>query len=93
VGDKGAWQSAVEIASSQTPRNDNVNATLKVYNILLREVTTPLNKHQKPGNYRVKFDVFFLSCNIYLYRLTTGKFTGIKKMILPRWDKIKLTLL
>jgi len=58
------------------------NVTLKVYDILGREVATLVNKEQSPGNYSVRFDASNLTSGLYFYRLTAGKFTSVKKMML-----------
>jgi len=63
-------------------RNDNVLVKLKIYDVLGREVTTLVNKEQKPGNYEVKFDAKNLSSGIYYYRISSGSFVKTKKMIL-----------
>ncbi len=65
-------------------RNDNTNVTLKVYDILGREVATLVNKLQKPGNYSVRFNAGSLPSGIYFYRLKAGDLTITKKMILLR---------
>ena len=44
--------------------------TIKVYDILGREVTTLVNKVQKPGNYEVKFNASELASGLYFYRIT-----------------------
>jgi hypothetical protein len=62
------------------------SVTLKIYDILGREVTTLVNKEQKPGNYEVKFDPsadgLKLSSGIYYYKITAGSFAKTMKMIL-----------
>jgi len=58
------------------------NVTLKIYDILGREVRTLVNKEQKPGNYEVKFDASNLSSGLYFYRITSGSFIKTMKMIL-----------
>ena len=68
--------------SSQAPQNDNANVTLKVYDILGRQVATLVNEKQKPGNYEVKLDGSKLTSGIYFYRLQAGEFVETKKMIL-----------
>jgi len=57
---------------------------LKVYDILGREVTTLVNKEQKPGNYEVDFNANELASGLYFYKIATNGFTQTKKMILLR---------
>ncbi|MBU0473958.1 MAG: T9SS type A sorting domain-containing protein [Bacteroidetes bacterium] len=81
----GAKQSSKIATSSDetwTPRNDNLNITLKIYDILGREVATLVNKEQKHGNYEVQFDASNLTSGIYFYRLQSGGFLESRKMIL-----------
>ncbi len=63
-----------------------VQVKLKVYDILGREVATLVNEKQNPGSYQIKFDAVAptggLSSGMYFYRLTAGKFSQTKKMIL-----------
>lgn len=59
-------------------------ATLKVYDILGREVKTLVNETKPPGTYEVKFDGSDLSSGTYFYRLTSGNFTQTKKMLLVK---------
>ena len=56
--------------------------TLKIYDILGREVTTLVNKEQKAGNYKVNFDASRLASGVYFYRIIAGDFVQTKKMIL-----------
>jgi len=77
------------IPSVKTPLLGGVGGglvTLKVYDILGREVTTLVNKEQKPGNYEITFDAGSaaggLSSGLYFYRLKSGNFIETKKMIL-----------
>ena len=58
------------------------NTTLKIYDILGREVATLVNEMQKSGNYQVIFDASNLASGIYFYKLINGNFVGNKKMIL-----------
>ncbi len=59
---------------------------LIVYDILGREVATLVNKEQSPGNYSVQFDASSarggLTSGMYIYKLSTGGFVSVKKMIL-----------
>ncbi|MCP5064552.1 MAG: T9SS type A sorting domain-containing protein [Ignavibacteriae bacterium] len=57
------------------------NVSLKVYDILGKEVTTLVNKQQKSGSYEVNFDASKLSSGVYYYQLKSGDFIETKKMI------------
>ncbi|MFA5832753.1 MAG: T9SS type A sorting domain-containing protein [Bacteroidota bacterium] len=56
--------------------------SLKVFNILGQEVATLVSEYQSSGVYSVKFDASKLSSGMYLYRITTGDFSQVKKMLL-----------
>jgi hypothetical protein len=58
--------------------------TLKVYDVLGREVVTLVNEEKLPGDYKIEFDASRLTSGVYFYRLSTGKFTSVKKMLLLR---------
>lgn len=58
--------------------------TLKVYDVLGREVTTLVNGIQSPNNYSVSFNGAGLSSGVYFYRLQTDSFTETKRMILVK---------
>jgi len=62
----------------------SVQTSLKIYDILGREVATLVNETLKPGNYEVNFDANRLSSGMYFYSLTTSGKTIIKKMMLIR---------
>lgn len=68
------------------PQNDNVNVTLKIYDILGREVAILVNEKQSVGdglgNYEVTWNAANRSSGVYYYQLTAGKFTLTKKLIL-----------
>ena len=56
--------------------------TLKVYDVLGREVATLVNEEKHPGSYDVVFDGSELSSGIYFYKIQAGNFVETKKMIL-----------
>ena len=64
--------------------NDIANITLKVYDVLGREVATLVNKRQAPGNYTVNFNASKLTSGIYFYRLQSGRTSITKKLVLLR---------
>ena len=61
---------------------DLEKVTLKIYDILGREISTLINEEKKTGIYRIKFDGTDLPSGIYFYQLKAGMFTQTKKMIL-----------
>ncbi len=59
-------------------------ATLKVYDVLGKEVATLIDEYEPAGKYEVEFDATGLSSGMYFYKLEAGIFSSIKKMILIR---------
>jgi len=59
-----------------------LQVTLKVYDILGREVAVLINQPQTAGNYEVKFDSKEMTSGIYFYTLLSGEFVQSCKMIL-----------
>jgi len=57
---------------------------LKVYDILGTEIITLVNEFQNAGTYSVDFNAWDFTSGIYLYELSWGKFSGVKKMLLIR---------
>jgi len=57
---------------------------LYVYDISGRIVKTLLSQNLKPGSYEVSFDASGLSSGVYFYKLISGSFTDIRKMILVK---------
>jgi len=58
------------------------NVSLKIFNVLGKEVTTLVNETKSAGNYSVRFNATGLSSGIYFYKLTTDNFTATKKFTL-----------
>jgi hypothetical protein len=72
------------VASSQS---HPIHTTLKIYNILGREVRELVNTRQSPGNYTVSWDGKNnqgkqVGSGIYFYQIKTGNFTETKKLVL-----------
>ena len=60
------------------------NVQLKIYDLLGREVRTLVNEVKSPGTYEVKFDASQFTSGVYFYKLQSGDFTEIKKMLLMK---------
>ena len=56
--------------------------TLKVFDILGREIRTLVNEVKQPGVYNVQFDGNGLANGVYLYRLQAGSLVNAKKLLL-----------
>ncbi len=58
------------------------NVTLKVYDILGRVVANLVNSNQIAGTHTINFNASNLASGIYFYKLETGSFQSVKKMML-----------
>ena len=60
------------------------HVSLKVYDVLGREVATLVNEYKQPGNYNSQFSILNSSfpSGVYFYRLQAGSFVQTKKMLL-----------
>jgi hypothetical protein len=58
------------------------NVSVKVYNITGTEIATLVNEVKDPGSYSVTFNAAKLSSGVYFYKITAGKFSSVRKMIL-----------
>jgi hypothetical protein len=56
--------------------------SLKVYDILGKEVRTLVNEFEEPGTYSVVVQAEELASGVYFYKLQIGDFTDTKKMLL-----------
>ncbi|MEO6693957.1 MAG: T9SS type A sorting domain-containing protein [Ignavibacteria bacterium] len=63
--------------------SDNL-VSLKIYDILGREVKTLINEFRVAGTYKEIFNGVSLASGIYFYRLEAGEFRQVKKMVLVK---------
>ena len=56
--------------------------TIKVYDVLGREVATLVNEEKEAGRFEVVFDARTLTSGIYFYTMEADKFIDVKKMII-----------
>ena len=60
------------------------HSNLSVYNLLGEKVAELVNGHMEAGKHEALFDASDLSSGIYFYRLESGDFTSVKKIILMK---------
>ena len=58
------------------------NTSLKVFDVLGREVATLENGRLEAGSHTVTFDASKLASGMYIYKLESGNFVSVKKMML-----------
>jgi hypothetical protein len=58
--------------------------TLRVYDVLGREVATLVNIDLPAGEYSIPFDAKNLSSGVYIYRLRAGNFVQTRQMVLAK---------
>jgi hypothetical protein len=57
---------------------------LKVYDILGKEIATLVNENKPAGNYEAEFNASQLPSGMYIYKIQSGQFSDVKKMLLTK---------
>jgi hypothetical protein len=60
------------------------NAKITVYDLTGRQVAVIVNQQMNPGKYEISFDASNYSSGVYFYKLETGYFTSVRKMLLVK---------
>ena len=60
------------------------NVTLKLFDVLGREVATLVNEAKQPGTYTVRWDAVNMASGTYFYRIEAGAFVQTKRLLLIR---------
>lgn len=72
-----------QIKEMSSPRSLSGDmTTLKVFDILGKEIATLVNEKLKPGEYEVTFNGSTIPSGVYFYKLQSGDFTDTKKLVL-----------
>jgi len=58
--------------------------TVKIYDVLGRELETLLNENLNAGRYTISFDGSSLPSGVYFYRIVASDFSAVKKMMLAK---------
>ena len=70
------------VISYQLPIMGNVS--LRIYDMLGREVETLVNETQEAGSYEVVFNASNIASGVYFYRLQAGDYTAMKRILLVK---------
>jgi hypothetical protein len=54
--------------------------SIKVYDLIGRELAVLVNEFKQPGSYQVNFGSENLASGVYFYRMTTGEYSAVRKM-------------
>ena len=68
------------LISYQLPTNGFV--TIKVYNVIGKEIATLVNEYQQSGNYSKEFNANGLTSGVYFYTIKAGSFVQTKQMVI-----------
>ncbi|MBI3194400.1 MAG: T9SS type A sorting domain-containing protein, partial [Ignavibacteriae bacterium] len=72
---------------AESPERLNVsfyNVTLKVYNMLGKEIVTLVDESQEAGTYSVRWEATNVPSGMYYYKITAKEFSEAKKLLLLR---------
>jgi hypothetical protein len=64
--------------------SERANVSLKVFDVLGREVAGLVNTTKEAGSYEITFDASNLSSGLYIYTINAGNFSASKKMMLMK---------
>ena len=58
--------------------------TIKIYDVLGKEIKTIVNRKQSAGEYKIQFDGSQTASGIYFYHMRAGDFAGMRKLVLVK---------
>ncbi len=58
--------------------------SLKIYDVLGREVATLVNENMEPGSYTFQWNAGSMPSGVYYYKMTAGNFSDLKKLLLMK---------
>lgn len=60
------------------------NVTLKVFDIVGKEVATLVNDFEEAGDHSVTFDASQLASGVYFYKMVAGNYVAVKKLVVMK---------
>ena len=64
------------------PEGAHGRTSLRVYDVLGREIATLVNEELQPGTHMARLDASTLTSGVYFYRLTSGSFSATRKLMM-----------
>lgn len=64
--------------------HDGRRVTLKVYDVLGKEIDVLMNEEMSPGTYAIEWNASAFASGIYFVRLQSGSFSAIRKLVLMK---------
>jgi len=61
---------------------ENSFTTIKIFDILGKEIDILVNEKLQPGTYEINWDAALYPSGVYFYRIETDRYTDVKKMLL-----------
>ncbi|HPI38568.1 MAG TPA: family 10 glycosylhydrolase [Ignavibacteriaceae bacterium] len=60
------------------------HVALKIFDVLGNEITKLVNEVKEPGTYNVEWNAAGISSGIYFYRIQSGNFSSVKKLVIMK---------
>ena len=60
------------------------NVKIEIFSVNGEEIKTIVNEYKSAGRYKINFDAAGLTSGTYFYKIRSGEFTSVKKMVLLR---------
>ncbi len=58
--------------------------TVKIYDLLGKEMATLVDEHLTPGKYERTWDAGDVASGVYLCRMTAGSYSTVRKMVVMK---------
>jgi hypothetical protein len=82
--DKGGSPPANQVHEWRAGASGGGFVSLKIFDLLGREVATLVDEKLSPGRYSVRWNAERFPSGVYFYRLTTGSFGATKRLVLVK---------
>lgn len=63
---------------------EDVHVTIKLFDMLGREMATLVDELKQAGTYHISFDASQLATGVYLYRMVAGSYSAVRKLVVVK---------